>query len=55
MAMALFQVLLYSYSHKMLIQHRPVVVTAVNSVPLCQQKVTELYSVGVTVSYSWLY
>lgn len=35
---ALFQVLFCSYSHKMLIQQRPVALTAV---PLCQQKVTD--------------
>lgn len=35
--------------------NRPVVLTIVQFVLLCQQKVTDMYSVGVRVSYSWLF
>lgn len=54
-AKALVQVLFGPHSSKMLIQLSVAALTVGHFVLLCQQKVTDMYSVGVGVSYSWLY
>lgn len=54
-AKALVQVPFGPQSSKMLFQLTVAALTVGHFVLLCQQKVTDMYSVGVGVSYSWLY